>query len=472
MRYLGALVLVASVACGPSKSVSETAPTHESDDRPALQAAIDLAAKKGIDLELEARTYTVSQVPGAYWCLDIPGHVRIHGAGEGETVLRVGAHVGPSVRLLHVTGDDVLIEDVTLDGNKREQTVDAQRHGIFAENTRRLVVRKVAAENFSGDGFYLYNGTSETMFTDVVSTANGRNGITFGANVDGTTLKHSRFLGNQAQQVDSEPGGLGVVSNTTIADCLLDGAGASDDYVLTVSGTDMAAGHDWKIVGNTINGATFVVWASHVAFEGNIVSNSTTKAAVTIYRSSSDVRIVGNRINQTQSTTTSDAGILVLGTGTGQAPAGVLVAQNDIEVTYEKSFGIRVEGALDVTILDNRLHGSGRSAAYYAGIYLRATNDQEPFRSAVVRGNSVKSFGERGVSIHGNGQAKLLVIDVSNNSFGNDEASAPMTTAISLDDGNGPVVAGSVHNNTALRGVTSLVINHPNRAALSLDAAP
>lgn len=466
------------LACGSPKGTPRASSGHVTDvpltgdDRAALQAAIDAAARGDKDVQLEARTYTVSPSTTGYWCLDIPDGVHLHGAGPGKTVIREAAGAGPSVRLLHVHGAGVVIEDLTLDGNKAQQSVNTQRHGIFAQDTTGLLVKNVTALNFTGDGFYLYNGTKHSTFLDVLSTGNARNGITLGAMVDGTMLLHSRFIGNRAQQVDSEPGGLAVVSNTTVSDCVIDGAGVSNDYVLTVSGTPKAKGQGWNVVGNTINGGIFVVWAEHVVIAGNVGVNPTTKASVTVYRASSDVTVIGNRWTQTQHKARSLAGILVQGTGTGDAPARVLIAHNQLDLAYEQSFGVRAEGAIDVTIVDNALRGAGRAAPYYAGIYLRATNEKEDFQRAVVRGNDVRDFGERGVSIHGNGAARLLSVDISDNTFDNDGAAAPMSTAISLDDGSGAAGQVSVQRNTVLRGVRASLINVPQRAKLTIDRPP
>jgi parallel beta helix pectate lyase-like protein len=441
------------------------------DDRPELEAAIRKAMATGGDLVLPVRTYTLSPLPRAFYCLEVPGGLRIHGAGQGKTVLKMAGDAGRSVRLLKVTGDDVLIEDLTLDGNKTAQSRDKQRHGIFAGPANRLQVRRVTAQNFTGDGFYLYNEVKDAVFDTVLATANDRNGLTLGANIDGTTITHSRFTDNRIQQVDSEPGGTAVVSNTTVTDCVLD-SGASNDYALTVSGTPKAQGSGWRVHHNTINGGIFVVWAEHVVIEDNTGVNATTKPAVTVYRSSADVTIRHNQFKLTRPGVRSLAGILVQGTGPGATPARVVVAGNDIEITHEQSFGVRAEGAIDVTIVDNILRGAGRAAPGYAGIALRATIPTEDFRSAVVRGNTVRNFGDRGITIAGNGQAKLRSLEIRDNTFDNDRGAPAMTTAISLDDNNGAAENVVVSGNHCLHGVTAQVINVPPHARVTSDVQP
>jgi hypothetical protein len=433
----------------------------KADDREALQTAIRASAAQHRELYLPPGTYEVSGAPAGHACLEIPGGVHLRGAGAGKTVLQQAAGAGPSLRLLRLSGDGILLEDLTLDGNSAAQTRNEQRHGLFATHTDHLVVRRVTAQHFTGDGFYLHDGANDSLLVDVVATANDRNGITLGGTVDRTVLLDSKFIANRAQQVDSEPGGTSVVSHTTVNRCEIDVAGASNDYALTVSGTSRARGNGWTILGNTIRGGIFVVWAEHVVIAGNTVEDPTTKPGITVYRTSSDVAIVGNRIELTQTRARSLAGVLVQGTGTGSAPDRVLVLGNDISVRYEHSFGIRAEGALGVTVIGNRLHGAGRAAPGYAGIYLRATNQAEDFRSAVVNGNTVQSFGAHGISLAGNGAARLLSVEIRDNTFDDDSSAPSMTTGISLDDGTGAARRVSMTGNRCLHGVITPLAHLP-----------
>lgn len=431
------------------------------DDRAAIQAAIHASAAGRGEVYLPAGTYVISGVPAGYWGLDVPGGVHLRGAGQAHTVLAQAPGTNASVRLVRVSGDDIVLEDLMLDGNKHAQTRNEHRHGIFATHTNHLIVRRVTARNFTGDGFYLYNGANGSVFVDVLATANDRNGLTLGGNVDGTALLASKFAGNRAQQVDSEPGGTSVVSRTTISGCELDVAGASNDYALTVSGTPSTRGSGWIIIGNKIHGGIFVVWSERVLIAGNVGTNPTTKPSVTVYRTSADVTILGNRFELTQTRVRSLAGVLVQGTGTGSAPERVLVLGNAIALGYEQSFGVRAEGAISVAVIGNALRGAGRSAPGYAGIYLRATNEAEDFRRAVVSGNTVRNFGSRGISVVGNGTARLLSVEIRNNTFDDDSRVPSMTTGISLDDGTGAARQISVTGNRCLRGVTRPMINYP-----------
>jgi hypothetical protein len=443
----------------------------KTDDRPAIQAAIEAAAKAGGEVYLPPGTYLVASNTDGYGSLDVPGGVHLRGAGQARTVLRQAPGAPPSQRLLRLSGDAITVEDLTLDGNKRAQSKDEQRHGIFATQTRKLVIRRVTARDFTGDGFYLFTGATDSTLTSVVATANDRNGLTLGGRVDGVAITDSKFVANRAQQVDSEPGGDAIVQRVTISRCELSGGAASGDFALTVSGTSpKARGADWTIANNRIDGGIFVVWAERVTIADNTGTNPTDKPSVTVYRTSSDVAIRRNRFELTGTRAKELAGVLVQGTGTGSAPDRVVIAENQIGLRAERGYGIKVEGALGVEITDNTLRGAGRPAPGSSGIYLRATNQAEDFRAAIVRGNTVRSFGASAISLHGNGQARLGSVEITDNTFDDDERAPAMTAGVSLDDGSGVARKITLRGNRSLRGVTRPTINHPaNRAVISGD---
>ncbi|HEY0192777.1 MAG TPA: glycosyl hydrolase family 28-related protein [Kofleriaceae bacterium] len=444
----------------------------QTDDRPAIQAAIAAAAAGRGEVFIPPGTYAISGTPHRHWGLDVPAGVHLRGAGADLTVLQQAPGAGKSERMIHVSGAHVSVEDLTLDGNKaKQQRPDEQRHGLFATDTQGLVISRIVARDFTGDGIYLFNGARGTRVDHVRATGSDRNGFTLGGDVDDTIVFASSFDGNAAQQFDSEPGDINAVRHTVITGCYLDGR-ASNDYTLTVSGNPKVRGSDWLVFGNRIDGSVFIVWAERVIIAGNTGVNATTKASVTVYRTSSDVEIIGNRFEQTQTRVGSLAGVLIQGTGTGSAPRHVRVLGNDLTLRDERSFGIRAEGAIDVELVDNTLHGAGRKAAGAAGIYVRATNTKEDFERAVVRGNTVRNFGARGVSVAGNGVAKLRELEISRNSFDDDSAGAAMTTGISLDDGAGAAQQIKVDGNRYNGAVRDAVANIPHAATVSIDGQP
>jgi hypothetical protein len=437
------------------------------DDRPAIQAAIDAASRAGGGVVFfPDGTYQVQRSARGHYALLLPGRVTLRGASRDGVVLREAPRIDRSVRLIQIEGDDNQLEQLTLDGNAGTQEPNEHRHGIFVTKAQRLVVKHVTSRNFSGDGFYLYHGATDASFVDVLATDNHRNGLTLGGDVERTSIVGSQFVRNRAQQLDSEPKGAHTVRDTTVTGSLLDAQGVSQGYVLTCSGTRTAQpGNGWKILGNTINGGIFVVWTHDVEIAGNTGVNPTRRPWVTVNRSSSNVRIVGNKIRMTQTAVPKVAAILVQGTA-GSGPANVLVSRNLIEIDYEKSFAVRVAGAISVEISGNDMRGAGRRAPGYAAVHLRATMPARDFERAVVNDNQIRNFGERGIQLVGNGAARLLSVDIRRNHFFDDGEARSMTTAISLDDGTGAARSVTVADNEIGCGVESDVINVPAGATL------
>jgi hypothetical protein len=427
------------------------------NERVAIQNAINAAAAAGGGtVHVSRGTYVVGQDGSYARCLEVKANVALVGDGRHASTLKQIDNIAASVRLLHVTGDDARVADLTLDGNKGEhETPSEHRHGIFADGGKRLMVERVTSTNFTGDGFYLYQNAAQATFRDVLATGNDRNGITMGAQVDGVVLSGSRFIGNGAQQVDSEAPGH-TVNDVTITGCVLDGAGISDGYVLTISGSGTASrSRNWTVSGNVIRGGINVVWADDVTISGNTGVNPTTSRSVRVYRRCRNVTISGNTLRMTQTSTAAVSAIEILGTGTDQMPERVLVSDNTIQVDHPSSWAVRAQGAISVTITDNTLRGAGVAAAGYAGIYLRTSNEEVAFRSAIVRGNTVSNFGEWGIRVNGNGTAELLVVDISANVFDDDTTTPAMTTAISFDT-SGAVQQQQIAGNSLIGGVTTM----------------
>jgi hypothetical protein len=427
------------------------------DDRVAIQAALNSGAAEVV---FPRGTYLVTKGAGA-WCLNVPAGVRVRGDDRDGSVLIQAPNVAASVRLLQVAAANVTIHDLTLDGNRAQQTVDEHRAGVFATGAANLTLRNVVAKNFTGDGFYIYLGSNNPTVDHVTATGNARNGITFGGATTGGTVTASSFIGNGAQQFDSEPGSGATVNGLTITGNTMDGLGASTDFVLTVSGsTGAARSQNWVVDGNTLNGATNIVWADNITVRNNVGTNPTLKPALTVYRTTSNITVQGNAWTLTQNTSSALVGIAVIGTGTGSAPTNVVIDANHVAITgHAPAFGVKVAGASSVQITDNDLIGPGTAAAGYAGIYLRPTDTTDDFKSAVVQRNTIRNWGALGVSIVGNLTARLVDVDISNNQF--DDTAGAMTRAISLDDGTGAAKQIAVVGNSIGSSMLGLIARYP-----------
>lgn len=436
------------------------------DDRTAIQSAIDACyAQGGGRVYVPPGTYRLTRNGTNSYCLLLKSGVELFGASARASVLKMANSTATSVRLIYTTGaDDAALSDLTLDGNKSNQTVNEQRHGIFATTCNRLRVSRVISKNFTGDGFYLYAGANGSVFSECYVTANDRNGITFGATLNDCTLTACIFSGNVAQQVDSEPGSGSIVSDIRILGCTLDGAGVSSEYVLTCSGDGgSTSGTGWQVIGNTLRGPTRIGRITHGSFIGNKVYNGTDLPGFDVYKYAKSVTIADNTIQQTI-TTGNEPGIGMLGSN-GDYPDDIVVEGNAIMVASAAAYGISAEGCTSVTINNNTIEGTGVFDSLAAGIVVRATNSTY-FRSAVVVGNTIRNFGDIGISIRGNTalSATISALDVSHNVVENDAGS--MTKGIAMSADEGATLAATVVGNQFVGTFSSAKITWPSTPVL------
>ena len=214
----------------------------------------------------------------------------------------------------------------------------------------------------------------------------------------------------------------------------------------------MSAG--WKVVGNTITkGGIFVVWADDVVIAGNTIASATAKPCVYIYRTAKQVTIAHNGCRMTSADASFPAGIAVIGTGPGQEAETVTIVDNDVTLAAPTGLGVRVQGAMDATIVGNRLRGGGVVNLGGAAIYGRAPEQPWPRRGAGGGGNPGTGCGTRGLTVAGNVTARLLQLTAVGNWFGDEWA--VQDVGMYLDDGTHPVVRSTLVDNHYGVGVTS-----------------
>jgi hypothetical protein len=463
-------VLVTATACSHTTIGKHTAaltavaaPVCDgvTDDRVAVQAAID--AHAGRELVLPAGTCLITQNPGHYWSLMVPAGTTLRGTGRSATVLQQAPGAGPSVQLLEVLGAaDVTITDLTLDGRKAEQTVDPHRALIFAKQSPRLTLRRLTLQHATGDGVEIYDGSDDPDVYDVLATGNDRNGLTLGGGTRGGMFAASQFVGNAAQQFDSEGA---PVHGVTIRGCLFDGGTASTDYVLTMTGmgADLMS-HGWTVTDNVVNGSALMVWITDVVYARNTGVNPTPKPSVRVYRTADKIRIQDNVLSTTAPASFDAGGLVyITGTGAGQTPAGVVVSGNTL-TTSAAAFGVVAIGARDITVVNNTLTGAGGARGSEAGVFIRAVHPDVPTVSATIRGNRIANFGQYGVLLGGNGTAQIQSVEIAGNWFADTAPAPSMTKALYLgDDTNVARRVTAVDN--ALAGGTTVMIARPPAGA-------
>lgn len=435
------------------------------DTSTTLREAVAAAsAAGGGEVYLPNGTYMVSRDGGNFYCLHIPDNVTLRGQSRAGTIIKMAAGAAISVRLLYLDGDDTCIENITLDGNKTNQTVNEQRHGIFADGTTRLHLSCVTAKNFTGDGIYLYTNANSTMVLDCYSTANDRNGITLGGGgSDNISIIGGQYTANAAQQVDSEPGG--VLSNVTISGgTLIDPLGVSNDYALTISGVSRTVrGNNWSVSDIVVNGSVFVVWTDNVTFTGvRGISPTTDKPHLTVYRKCVGVTSVGCHWRSTANVGTDNMVVFVSGTDNtnGDMASRVSIIGGSVKNDLGAGMGVYISGSEDILVQGVNVEGAGTNTPGYWGIYVRTVLAAFPMRSARVIGNHVKEFGSGAVAFAGSGAATILSADCSHNTF-DATTSGVMPIGCSFNvDGTGAVLEASFIGNNAT-GNPAVISDYP-----------
>jgi hypothetical protein len=441
------------------------------DDRVAVQAALDAGA--GHEVYFPAGTYLMSHQPGAFWCIKVAAGTQLLGADRAGTKLIMAPGQPASVPLIRVEdAPDVTISTMTLDGAKATQTVDPQRHGVFTKHSPRLSLRHVTAQNFSGDGFYIYDGSDDATAQDVRSTGNDRNGLTLGGGTDTTTVVKSQFVGNKAEQFDSEGGPQGgPINHVTLIGNVFDAQGASDDYVLTMTGSSASVrSASWTVTDNTVNGAALALWITDVVYARNHGVNPSTKPALYVYRTSDRIRISNNTLADTGPASFDAGGIIyIVSTNVGQSPDNVVVEDNTLSTTQPAN-GVTALGVRDVQIVHNTITGAGAARTSEAGVFVRTTHVDEPVEHVIVQRNTIANFGNYGVLLGGNGAAQIKRVEITGNAFRDTSVVPTMVTALNLNEGSfNQALDVTVGSNTLSGGTTTLLVHPPAGVAGAID---
>jgi Ca2+-binding RTX toxin-like protein len=193
------------------------------DDRAAIQAALDAAANAGGGtVVLSAGVYDLTGTPGnaSLGCLQIRSNTTLEGAGMeingGGTVLRLmdgysGGITGIIRTPVKQVTDNVVIKDLTIDGNRANTTgkVDAFFCGVLPGDPRHcsnITVDGVEAKNCSGYGFDPHEQTHNLVIQNSVSHGHGLDGFVADYITGGLFLNNIAF--------DNDRHGFNIVTST------------------------------------------------------------------------------------------------------------------------------------------------------------------------------------------------------------------------------------------------------------------
>jgi len=402
------------------------------DDRLAFQSA--LTAGAGGIVWVPSGTYALAQGAGAF-CLSIPANTQLVGHGAvGASVLLQAPGIGANVRTLQASAPGIVIANLTLDGNTRNQTPDEHRAGVFALGAVGIEIRDVVARNFTGDGLYISIGSHNAQILRCTATANLRNGLTFGGGTTGGRVSACRLFGNAVQQLDTEPGPGFRVDGVEVAECTI-GTGQGD-YAMTVAGSGSGwRSTGWDIHHNEFDGSLEMVWCDNISVHHNKSINSTNKPTIQVYRTCNRIDIRHNDLALSPipgGATPADSVVAIIGTGAGQQPDWVVVECNRITSGVGPAHGVHATCVGTIMVVDNLIIGAAVEDLYASGVYARTTVDGAPFGSVVVHRNRIRNWGAFGVSLSGNGPAIMRMASVLDNVFYDDSSTPTMLIAMSL----------------------------------------
>lgn len=180
-------------------------------DTVAVQNALDCAK-----VCVTTQAYGGSAVvvpPGRYYVggLKVPSNVTLRGEGPGVSVLELPSGTATNVDLLRneLFGSGsydayITVTDLTLDGNKPNQTNGQAQFGVHFVKATDFVVRNCEIRNFEGHGMVLQNGAARGLIDQCTSHDNGEpDGLSMGFYAQthpGQDLVHSlKYSGCEAR---------------------------------------------------------------------------------------------------------------------------------------------------------------------------------------------------------------------------------------------------------------------------------
>lgn len=336
--------------------------------------------------------------------------------GDGaSTVLRVADST--AINALKVTGDDVTVKDLTLDGNTAGNTDGgngALQNGVYSMNAERTTVANCSVINLVRRGIYTSGiGNNHRIFGNYVNTpsddhaaimtddeyviiannilvGSGNNWAAGTEQSDGVTLYESLYCS--------------IVGNT-IKDFCRRG-------VYCVETGAVAGGH--SITGNTIENSG--EYGMLIAAGQTVVSNNVVLAPRKhgIYLDGYGFACVGNYVfgSETQQGIAASGcwdGTISGNTSDGNYNAGILVdngstdltingnlCKNNSQVGAGTSSGIDLNGATDITLLGNRCFDDQGAKTQRCGIRVYGGSDYVIIQGNACRGNQSSSYDVSG----------------------------------------------------------------------------
>ena len=153
--------------------------------------------------------------------------------GNGKTVSASGFNVdNRKVHVFNITGGNVTIENITIDGAKNAQ------HGVHAFGNCNVTLNNVTAENSKGYGVVVNNGATVTA-TNVKTSGNGWGGINVDKANSTFTMKSGTLNEQYSVVIENQSSGANIIAKIeggTFNNVILQNVNTNSGVKLEVSG--------------------------------------------------------------------------------------------------------------------------------------------------------------------------------------------------------------------------------------------
>jgi parallel beta-helix repeat protein len=315
----------ASLSAAYGRKVSLVVAADGSGDYTTIADALAAVPAGGADVLVKRGTYTLAN---SEW---IPAKTTLRGEGQEATIIRLANGANSNVLVVETGADDVTIRDLTVDGNRANQTANSNCIRTVAARTKVIDCHVKSANGYNivafpgAADFIVRNCVSEDSFSEGIEFQGCDGGSAIGNTVINPGKNGIYVYANTASNAANICRNITVTGNTVRGPAAL-AAGYSGIHV-----DDAATGV--TVAGNVVVGGTGT-GSNGIRIEGQGVK---------------DVTVTGNSVRAA-----TKSGILV------KTATGVTVTGN--VVSHCQRSGIEVQSATDWLVTDNVCRNNGQDA--------------------------------------------------------------------------------------------------------------
>jgi len=362
------------------------------DDSDAIRAAIDASeAAGGGTVYFPNGTYIVSEFETATaYCLTLPNNTTLLGQSKEAAIIKLQAGAGSSVRPILIRTNDCRIANLSIDGNKANQSVDEHRAGIFLWSSNRTVIEDVIIYGNTGDAVDMFI-TTYTVMQRAYCHDNDRKAISLdGGPNEFMIVRDCWFEDNIAQlHIESE----GTVSYLLFEDTYC-GPAQQDGFPVSIG----AFGQHCYLRGLTILGPLNITSVSDVRVSDCYIETSDPAGPcpLTIEFNTFDVVISDCTFYQTVDQGEEDR-IVTIQADSSQfptQPSNIILRNNTLMTNYGLAQGIVILNCTDVQLIGNRI--TMNVANSKPAIVVDVTDADQPPPTAgdiILDGNYIENWG-------------------------------------------------------------------------------